>query len=72
MGMTQPEMTHPMTEPPAADERRCFYSGVPALARQGRNGYVDVTLLKDRGYGSMFIHGTAPGNVTWVDSRFDS
>ncbi len=61
---------HPMTEAPDANSRRCFYGGIPGVARLGRNGYVNVNLLEDPGYGSTFITGTAPGNVTWVDPKF--
>jgi hypothetical protein len=61
-----------MTEAPSAKPRRCIYNNVPALAREGRSGYVDVDLLADPGYGSMFITGTAPGNVTWIDPPFAS
>lgn len=57
--------THPMTEAPNATARRCFYAGTPGLAYLGRNGYVNVSLLSDPGFGSMNITGTAPGNVTW-------
>lgn len=61
---------HPMAKAPDNASRRCFYGGVPAVARQGRNGYVNVDLLRDPGYGSMCITGTAPGNVVWIDPSF--
>lgn len=60
---------HPMTSQKAAElgARRCYYSGVPAIAYPGRSGYVNVHLLKDPGYGSLYQPGTAPGNCRFLD-----
>jgi hypothetical protein len=62
---------HPMTYDRAQEMSgvyRCSYSGGCAgYATRGRSGYWNVHLLEDPGVGSMYITGTAPGNILWVD-----
>jgi hypothetical protein len=67
------KLPHPMTAEEAAKlgARRCYlngYPGIPALAYPARTrGYVNVQLLKDPGFGSMYVRGCAPSNCQFLD-----